>query len=210
MVYAKVIVTYPIHDYAPVLPPISFTYEKGNLVGDIRKGLKEQLLQITKNSSNPDVQAIDVERVATFKTTKYNRMYAGTFKTKPLPATYEMTGEEQQLILETRIGNRHELDPSHVFQIDHQESKESVTYLQETTKETTKEKANEAIRIGVPLFNKGNPERCAFVYEQVVLEILKQYPSQYRLSVGKALLEKDDSKRAWEYRHIIDHFLSGL
>ena len=73
-----------------------------------------------------------------------------------------------------------------------------------------------AIQRGVPLFNQGNPEACAAVYEIACLGIasMPDTPTDLarnlREAIAKAQREPDASQSAWTLRYALDDALARL
>lgn len=69
-----------------------------------------------------------------------------------------------------------------------------------------------AIERGVPLFNGGNPEACAAIYEVTIVALVDLAPDalgddgveRLRLALAEGEAESDPSKRAWLYRKAMD------
>jgi hypothetical protein len=67
-----------------------------------------------------------------------------------------------------------------------------------------------AIERGVPLFNNGNPEACAAVYEITceALRMMPGVPENVRADLGRALAEmraaETDREKAWTLRYALD------
>ena len=74
----------------------------------------------------------------------------------------------------------------------------------------------EAIDQGVPVFNDGNPAKCATIYRDCMVAITKNPKVDPEVrKTGTLLLEiaekvEDDSKRAWLLRRGLDQLYSAI
>ncbi len=72
-----------------------------------------------------------------------------------------------------------------------------------------------AIERGVPLFNNGNPEACAAVYEVTIAAIVDlasgaivdDGSTRLRVALAEGRAQKDAAERAWIFRHAMDRVL---
>ncbi len=72
-----------------------------------------------------------------------------------------------------------------------------------------------AIERGVPLFNNGNPEACAAVYEMTIAAIVDLAPGavgndsvlRLRAALAEGRAERDAAERAWIFRRAMDRVL---
>jgi hypothetical protein len=75
------------------------------------------------------------------------------------------------------------------------------------------DRIHEAIAVGVPLYNAGDPKTCAQVYEVCLREILPALDSPAARSAQTTLRElgtlPNDDKRAWALRRTMDAILDG-
>ncbi len=75
-----------------------------------------------------------------------------------------------------------------------------------------------AIERGVPMFNEGNPNACAAIYEVTITALVElggealgnEALERLRLALATGQVENDDTKRAWIYRRAMDRVYQDL